>query len=149
MSEQQKVERREERTRRLERGAGARRALPAIGMEAEFSTVVDESLQRPEDVFGSPRRFIRGPLVHRTGRSYHLPTGGAIYFDTGVMEIATPMIEIERALRALRLSGIRATLDTRIMEAQATQQPFLETFSAILRDVATLEALEASEPAAG
>ncbi|MBT2301727.1 IS21-like element helper ATPase IstB [Variovorax paradoxus] len=44
------------------------------------------------------------------------------------------MIEIERALRALRLSGIRATLDTRIMEAQATQQPFLETFSAILQD---------------
>jgi hypothetical protein len=35
------------------------------------------------------------------------------------------MIEIERALRALRLSGVRATLDTRILQAQATQQPFL------------------------
>jgi DNA replication protein DnaC len=44
------------------------------------------------------------------------------------------MIEIERALRALRLSGIRATLDTRILQAQATQEPFLETFSAILQD---------------
>jgi hypothetical protein len=29
------------------------------------------------------------------------------------------MMEIERALRTLRLSGIRATLDTRIMQAQA------------------------------
>ncbi len=29
------------------------------------------------------------------------------------------MIEIERALRELRLSGIRATLDTRILQAQA------------------------------
>src|SRR4029077_6130234 len=34
------------------------------------------------------------------GRSYHLPTGGAIYFDTGVIEIATPLIEIERACAA-------------------------------------------------
>ena len=38
------------------------------------------------------------------------------------------MNEIERALRELRLSGVRATLDTRILQAQATQQPFLETF---------------------
>jgi DNA replication protein DnaC len=44
------------------------------------------------------------------------------------------MNEIERALRALRLSGVRATLDTRILQAQATQQPFLETFSLILQD---------------
>src|SRR5258705_571443 len=68
--------------------------LPAIGLEAEFTTVIDGMPQKPEDVFGSPRRIIRGPLVHRTGRSYHLPTGGALYFDTGVVEIATPMIEI-------------------------------------------------------
>ena len=44
------------------------------------------------------------------------------------------MNEIERTLRALRLSGIRATLDTRILQAQATQQPFLETFSLVLQD---------------
>ena len=118
MIEQAKRPRREDRAQRTERGVDARRALPAIGMEAEFSTVVDNELQRPEDVFGSPRRFIRGPLVHRTGRSYHLPTGGAIYFDTGVMEIATPMIEIERgcgarATRALweSLGFLRGELD--------------------------------------
>lgn len=103
MIERAKRARREDRIQRVMHGTGGPGALPAIGMEAEFSTVVDNELQRPEDVFGSPRRFISGPLVHRTGRSYHLPTGGAIYFDTGVMEIATPMIEIERGC------GARAT----------------------------------------
>ena len=76
------------------------RALPAIGLEAEFATVVDGVLARPEQVFHSPRNIVRGPLVHRTGRSYHLPTGGAVYFDTGVIELATPMIEIDRGCGA-------------------------------------------------
>lgn len=44
------------------------------------------------------------------------------------------MNEIERALRELRLSGIRATLETRILQAQANQEPFLDTFSMILQD---------------
>jgi hypothetical protein len=82
-------------------GAGARtRALPAIGLEAEFATVVDGVHARPEAVFHTPRNIVRGPLVHRTGRSYHLPTGGAVYFDTGVIELATPMIEIDRGCGA-------------------------------------------------
>lgn len=42
--------------------------------------------------------------------------------------------EIERALRELRLSGIAATLSTRVMQAQSTQQPFLETFASMLQD---------------
>ncbi|OZA47792.1 ATP-binding protein [Polaromonas sp. 17-63-33] len=44
------------------------------------------------------------------------------------------MIEIERALRELRLSGIAETLSTRVMQAQAAQEPFLETFGAMLQD---------------
>lgn len=44
------------------------------------------------------------------------------------------MIEIERALRELRLSGIADTLSTRVMQAQVAQQPFLETFAAMLQD---------------
>ena len=44
------------------------------------------------------------------------------------------MIEIERALRQLRLSGIADTLSTRVMQAQAAQQPLLETFATILQD---------------
>lgn len=75
-------------------------ALAAMGMEAEFNIVVDGREVRPEDVFGDPRAFIRQPLMHRTGTSYHLPTGGAVYFDTGVIEVATPVIEIERGCAA-------------------------------------------------
>ena len=44
------------------------------------------------------------------------------------------MIEIERALRELRLSGMQQTLSTRAMQAQASSQPFLETFAALLQD---------------
>jgi len=44
------------------------------------------------------------------------------------------LIEIDRALRQLRLSGIADTLSTRIMQAQAAQQPFVETFAALLQD---------------
>ena len=44
------------------------------------------------------------------------------------------MIEIEKALKQLRLSGVRATLETRLIEAQASNLSFLETFSAILQD---------------
>ena len=78
----------------------ARLALAAIGLEAEFAVVLDGQPAKPEDVFGSPTRIVRGPMMHRTGRSYHLPTGGAVYFDTGVIEIATPVIEIERGCAA-------------------------------------------------
>jgi hypothetical protein len=44
------------------------------------------------------------------------------------------MNEIERALRELRLSGICATLETRVLQAQASGEPFLATFSLILQD---------------
>jgi hypothetical protein len=81
-------------------GGGGRLALAAMGMEAEFSVTLDGQPVRPEDVFGSPRAFVRGNLMHRQGTSYHLPTGGAVYFDTGVIEVATPVIEIERGAAA-------------------------------------------------
>ena len=44
------------------------------------------------------------------------------------------MVEIERALRELRLSGIADTLSTRVLQAQASQEPFLQTFGAMLQD---------------
>ena len=72
-----------------------RQALAAIGLEAEFAVLIDGVQVEPEKVFVSPTRIVREPMVHRTGRSYHLPTGGAVYFDTGVIEIATPMVELE------------------------------------------------------
>jgi hypothetical protein len=80
--------------------AAQRLRLAAMGMEAEFALCVDDEQTRPEDLFGSPRDFIRGELMHRKGTSYHLPNGGAVYFDTGVIEVATPVIEIERGCAA-------------------------------------------------
>jgi DNA replication protein DnaC len=44
------------------------------------------------------------------------------------------MIEIEKALKQLRLSGVRATLETRLIESQASDLSFIETFSALLQD---------------
>ena len=44
------------------------------------------------------------------------------------------MTEIDRTLRELRLSGMIDTLETRILQAQASQQPFIETFSLVLQD---------------
>ena len=74
--------------------------LAAIGMEAEFAVIMDGVQVKPEDAFVSPRKIIREKMMHRKGRSYHLPTGGAVYFDTGVIEVATPVIEIERGCAA-------------------------------------------------
>ncbi|HYC54246.1 MAG TPA: hypothetical protein VEL28_04835 [Candidatus Binatia bacterium] len=98
--------------------APERLGLAAVGLEAEFALMVDDVQRRPEDLFGSPRDFIRGRLMHRQGTSYHLPTGGAVYFDTGVIEVATPVIEIEpgcaaRAGRSLweAIHFLRSQLD--------------------------------------
>lgn len=105
--------------KKLERPSTPERLrLAAMGMEAECSLVLDDQPTRPEALFGSPRDFIRGELMHREGTSYHLPTGGAVYFDTGVIEVATPVVEIEpgcaaRAGRLLweALQFIRGELD--------------------------------------
>ena len=70
-------------------------ALDSIGLEAEFVLLVDGRPVDPAKVFGSPGGFVRQPLMHRTGTSYHIPTGGAMYFDTGVIEVVTPVIEID------------------------------------------------------
>jgi hypothetical protein len=87
--------------KKLERSSATEQLrLAAMGMEAECSLVLDDQPVRPESLFGSPRDFIRGELMHRQGTSYHLPTGGAVYFDTGVIEVATPVVEIERGCAA-------------------------------------------------
>jgi hypothetical protein len=87
-------------------GGGSPQALkhPAVGLESEFIFVLNEREVNPRDVFESPKGFIRGELMHRIASSFHLPTGGAVYFDNGVIEVATPLVEIERgcAVRAGR-----------------------------------------------
>src|SRR5690242_19352873 len=87
-------------SKRADRRRSSGLALAAVGLESEFSLIYDGTPAKPEDVFGSPTAFVRGAMMHRTGRSYHLPTGAAVYFDTGVIEIATPVIEIEKGCAA-------------------------------------------------
>jgi len=110
-------------------------SLAAVGLEAEFSVILDGKQVKPEDIFRSPKNIVRSPMMHRTGRSYHLPTGGAIYFDTGVIELATPMIEIEpgcaaRAGRSLweSIRFIREELDA--WEERKGRKVHLSGFSA-------------------
>lgn len=115
--------------------APQRLRLAAMGLEAECALMLDDEPTRPEELFGSPRDFIRGELMHRQGTSYHLPTGGAVYFDTGVIEVATPVVEIERgcAARAGRslweaLQFIRGELDA--WDARNGRETRLVGFSA-------------------
>ncbi|PYJ74737.1 MAG: hypothetical protein DME72_01860 [Verrucomicrobia bacterium] len=89
-----------------------------IGLEAEFNLLIDGKNRRPEKVFGDPSRLVRRRMIPRTGKSFQLPAGGAIYFDTGVIEVATPIVELEpgccqRATRLLweQIRYLRAELD--------------------------------------
>ncbi len=98
--------------------AAPRLQLAAIGMEAEFTCVVDGKPVKPDALFGDPRAFLGNTVLHRVGTSYSLPTGGAVYFDTGVIEVATPVVEIEpgcaaRAGRSLweAIHHVRTGLD--------------------------------------
>jgi hypothetical protein len=97
-------------------GATPRRAV--IGLEAEFNLLINERRRRPEKVFGDPSRLVRRRMIPRTGKSFQLPAGGAIYFDTGVIEVATPIVELEpgccyRATRLLweQIRCLRVELD--------------------------------------
>ena len=89
-----------------------------VGLEAEFNLLVNDRRRRPEKVFGDPSRLVRRRMIPRTGKSFQLPAGGAIYFDTGVIEVATPIIELEpgccyRATRLLweQIRYLRRELD--------------------------------------
>jgi hypothetical protein len=88
-----------------EREAATTPPRAVIGLEAEFNLLVNGRRQRPEKVFGDPRRLVRRRMIPRTGKSFQSPAGGAIYFDTGVIEVATPIVELEHGCcyRATRL----------------------------------------------
>src|SRR5687767_12663676 len=68
--------------------------LPVIGLEAEFNVFLDGVEIIPEAYWKHPSRFIDAPLLKRTKKSSQLPTGGAVYFDRGVIEVVTPVIEL-------------------------------------------------------
>jgi hypothetical protein len=68
--------------------------MPAIGMESEFNVWVDGEEVVPEKYWSHPSEFMDRELLPRTEKSLQLPTGGAVYFDRGVIEVVTPVIEI-------------------------------------------------------
>ena len=93
-------------------------AMPVIGLEAEFKVFVDGKERTPEEVWRTPAAFMDRPLVRRTNKSLQLPTGGALYFDGGVLEVVTPVIEIApqctaRVVRSLweQIGFVRDQLD--------------------------------------
>jgi hypothetical protein len=92
--------------------------FPVIGLEAEFKVFVDEEEIAPEALWRRPSEFIDRPLLARTTKSSQLPTGGAVYFDGGVLEVVTPVIELApqctaRVVRSLweQLGFVRDQLD--------------------------------------
>jgi len=68
--------------------------MPVIGMESEFNVWLDEVEINPEPYWKHPSAFIDEPLLAREKSSVQLPTGGAVYFDRGVIEVVTPVIEL-------------------------------------------------------
>src|SRR5688572_26491460 len=68
--------------------------MPVIGMESEFNVWLDEAEINPEPYWKHPSAFIDRPLLEREKTSLQLPTGGAVYFDRGVIEVVTPVIEL-------------------------------------------------------
>lgn len=108
--------------------------LPVIGLEAEFKVFVDDEEVVPEELWRTPYAFIEQPLLHRGTKAAQLPTGGAVYFDGGVLEVVTPVIEIgeqstSRAVRSLweQIGFIRAELDR--WETRERKRARLQAFS--------------------
>ncbi|HKB78680.1 MAG TPA: hypothetical protein VKH35_03090 [Thermoanaerobaculia bacterium] len=68
--------------------------MPVIGMESEFNVWLDGVEIDPKKFWQTPSAFIDRPLLPREKSSLQLPTGGAVYFDRGVIEVVTPVIEL-------------------------------------------------------
>lgn len=108
--------------------------MPVIGLESEFKVFIDEQMVAPEEVWRTPAAFIDRPLLRRTSKSSQLPTGGAVYFDGGVIEVVTPVIEIApqctaRVVRSLweQIAFVRDQLDR--WEARTGKRVRLQAFS--------------------
>lgn len=108
--------------------------MPVIGLESEFRVFVDEQEIVPEEYWRAPSSFIERPLLQRTSKSSQLPTGGAVYFDGGVLEVVTPVIEIApqctaRVVRSLweQIEFVRDQLDR--WEQRSAKRVRLEAFS--------------------
>jgi hypothetical protein len=108
--------------------------MPVVGLEAEFRVFVDGVEIVPEEYWKTPAAFIARPLLERSRKSSQMPTGGAVYFDGGVLEVVTPVIEMApqctaRAVRSLweQIGFVRDQLDG--WERRNAKDVRLEAFS--------------------
>jgi hypothetical protein len=110
-------------------------AMPVTGMEAEFNVVMDGVEIDPRAYWGDPTAFIDAPMLRRERSSLQMPTGGAVYFDRGVIEVVTPVIELApgctaRVVRNLweQIAFVREELTK--WEAKAGKHIRLKAYSA-------------------
>lgn len=89
-----------------------------MGIESEFNVWIDGKEVTPEKFWKNPAGFIVDPMLKREGRSLQTRAGGAVYFDRGVIEVVTPLIEIApgcgaRAVRSIweQIGYVRTQLD--------------------------------------
>ena len=108
--------------------------MPVVGLEAEFRVFVDDEHVVPEEYWKTPSAFITRPMLERSRKSSQMPTGGAVYFDGGVLEVVTPVIEIApqctaRVVRSLweQIGFVRDQLDG--WERRNAKDVRLEAFS--------------------
>src|ERR1043166_3656330 len=80
--------------------------MPVIGLESEFRVFVDDVETIPEEYWRTPRAFVTTPTLKRTTKSVQLPTGGALYFDGGVLEVVTPVVELAPQCTARRARSL-------------------------------------------
>src|SRR5688572_11256927 len=121
--------------RRRESASRVRLRMPVTGMEAEFNVVLDGKEIDPREYWGRPSAFIDRPLLTREKSSHQMPTGGAVYFDRGVIEVVTPVIELApgctaRVVRNLweQIAFVREELTK--WEAKAGKHIRLKAYSA-------------------
>src|SRR5438874_1951238 len=93
--------------------------MPVIGMESEFNVWLDEVEIDPKLFWKHPRAFIDRPLLPREKTSLQLPTGGAVYFDRGVIEVVTPVIELAPHSTARMVRNLWEQID--FVRGQLTQ----------------------------
>lgn len=98
-------------SRRRRGVAFTRLRMPVIGLESEFNIWVDGIEVIPETYWKAPRDFIDQPMLTREKTSSQLPTGGAVYFDRGVIEVVTPVIEIAPACTARVVRNLWEQID--------------------------------------
>jgi DNA replication protein DnaC/transposase len=125
---------------------GARRILGVVSLAKKFgTTALDEACAVALAGGAATYRFVRQYLEHRrplplTLRQVDPLIRELTHYRDLIEQLAQKetttlnVIELDRALRQLRLSGMAATLETRLVQAQAEKTPPLDFLSSLVND---------------